>query len=138
VTSPGQVNGDGKVKDAIVNVLRNEWPLSLREIYFAVVKHYSLRVSHQAVYKALKKLVENKVLIKHERRYCLNIEWIREVKQFGVILEEAYTRPPKEDPQSRMPDFSANSVSTVQLKKTQPSEYKSLEKIVIQGGEIKT
>ena len=131
VTSPGQVNGEGKVKDAIVNVLRNEWPLSLKEIYFAVVKHYSLAVSHQAVHKALKKLVENKVLVRQERKYCLNIEWIREVKQFGTSLEKVYTQPVEELLQNRTSDFTTNS--TFWLKKSQPIKYKEVEKRIYRG-----
>ncbi len=123
VASPGCVNGGGKVKDAIVNVLGNEWPLSLKEIYFAVVRDYSLSVSQQAVHKALKKLVENKVLAKHERKYCLNLKWIREIKQFGTNLEEAYTQPVEGFLQSRTRVFSPNS--TIQLKKIQPIVYES-------------
>jgi len=133
VTSPGQVNGEGKVKDVIVNVLKSQWPLSLKEIYFAVVKQYCLSVSHQAVFKALKNLVENKVLVKQERKYCLSIEWIRGVKQFGISLEEAYTQPEEGLLQSKTASFSANSASVTLLKKTQPSEYYSAEQKGIQG-----
>ena len=115
VASPNQVNGEGKVKDAIVNVLGSEWPLSLKEIYFAVVKEYSLGVSHQAVHKALKKLAENKVLVRHERKYCLNIEWIREVKQFGASLEEAYSQPTEKALPSRISDFEKLKASQKQI-----------------------
>ena len=93
VVSPTGISGEGKVKDAIVNVLGGEWPLSLKEIYFAVVKQYSLDVSCQAVHKALKLLVESNVLVRQEKKYCLNIEWIRNVKSYGVMLEEAYSKP---------------------------------------------
>ena len=133
VISPGQVNGEGKVKDAIVNVLRNEWPLSLKEIYFAVIKNYSLNVSHQAVHKALKKLVENKVLVKQERRYCLNIAWIREIKQFGTSLEQAYQQQPAKESPLKISDLEklrTNQHSTIGLKKTQPREYKTLQEII--------
>jgi len=96
LTSPGRLNSEGKVKDAIVSILSNEWPLTLKEIYFSVVRRHCLRVSHQAVHKALKQLVESKVVAKKERRYRLNIEWIKGIKRFGENLEEAYSQPEKE------------------------------------------
>jgi len=102
VASPNSFGCEGKVKDAIVNVLASEWPLTLKEIYFAVVKQYSLRVSYQAVHKALKQLVEFKVLVKQERRYRLNIEWIRNLKMLGASLEKEYSQSKKEELPSKI------------------------------------
>jgi len=90
LTSANGFNGGENVKDAIVSTLSSQWPLSLKEIYFAVARRHSLSVSQQAVHKSLKQVVEARVLTKNERRYSLNIEWIREVKTFGASLEKAY------------------------------------------------
>jgi len=111
LVSPGALNGGAKVKDAVVSILGKEWPLSLKEIYFAVVREYSLEVSHQAVHKALKQLAANGVLVKSERKYCLDIEWIRNVKRFGASMEKAYQ-------EQEIPD------STGWLKESQPRVFK--------------
>jgi predicted transcriptional regulator len=70
--------------------LREEWPLSLKEIYFCIVREHGLNISYQAVHKALKQLVESRVLEKREKRYCLSIEWIREIRRFGERMKKEY------------------------------------------------
>ncbi len=100
-----------KVKDAVVGVLSQDWPLSLKQIYFTILRRYSMTVSQQAVYKALKQLVENKVLVKKERKYALSIDWIRSLKELGIRLEEEYRLQEPE--------------STIWLKKIQPRDYNS-------------
>jgi len=106
VTSPGHANGEGKVKDAVVNVLRSEWPLSLKEIYFATVKQHCLNVSYQAVHKALKQLIESRIVVKQGRKYYLNIKWIRQGRGFYENLEKAYDRPVKEEVPCRISDLN--------------------------------
>jgi DNA-binding PadR family transcriptional regulator len=100
-----------RVKDAVVGVLSQDWPLSLKQIYFTISRNYPMAVSQQAVYKALKQLVENKVLVKKERKYALSIDWIRSLKELGIRLEEEYCLQEPE--------------STIWLKEIQPKDYNS-------------
>jgi len=113
---PAGFNGDIKVKDAIVTVLGFRWPLSLKAVYFAVVRDYSMRVSCQAVHKALKELVERGVVVKEKKEYCLSIDWIRKVKQFGLDLEQAYTQECSEfsnNPQAITATFNPAKIKAV-------------------------
>ena len=91
VASPAEFCKDGRVIDAIVAILGCRWPLSLKSVYHAVARDYAIKVSYQAVHKALKQLVEKGIVVKENREYCLNIDWIRKVKCFGANLEQAYT-----------------------------------------------
>lgn len=92
IASPAEFNGQGAVRDAVVTILGCKWPLSLKAVFFAVTKEYALSVSYQAVHKALKQLVENGIAVKEDGGYCLNIKWIKKIKQFGSNLEQAYER----------------------------------------------
>jgi len=47
------------VKDAVIAVLTNEWPLTARKIYNKT-KNMSLNVSYQAVHKAVSELALEK------------------------------------------------------------------------------
>lgn len=92
VASPYNFEGQGTAKDAIVSILSQEWPLTMKEIYFAAVRQHALNVSYQAIHKATKQLVQQKVVAKNERTYCLNTEWIKQIKGFTENLEKAYER----------------------------------------------
>jgi len=73
------------VKDAIIFILTNEWPLSARKIYNRV-KNNGLSVSYQAVHKTINQLVEKEVIIRSNGDYQISIEWAKRVKDFGERL----------------------------------------------------
>jgi len=77
-------------KDAIINTLTLEWPLTLRQIYYKIRKHYNYSSSYQSVYKAVKELTKLNVLKSKDKKYEINIEWIKEVQSFTDIVETNY------------------------------------------------
>ncbi|MBS3112781.1 hypothetical protein J4418_01745 [Candidatus Woesearchaeota archaeon] len=77
-------------KDAVINILTNKWSLSLREIYYAIKKEYNYSGSYQSVYKAVKELTELSVLKSKERKYEINIAWVKKVQSFTDIVETNY------------------------------------------------
>ena len=92
VASPCNLEGQGKAKDAIVSILSQEWPLTMKEIYFAAVRQHALNVSYQAMHKATKQLIQRRIITRNERTYSLNTEWIKQIKGFTENLEKAYER----------------------------------------------
>lgn len=74
------------VKDTIVSILSNEWPLSAQKIFNGINKRYNMNVSYQAVHKALKELTNSKIIMKEKRNYMLNINWL---EQYCEFLERA-------------------------------------------------
>ncbi|MBI2675431.1 MAG: hypothetical protein HYX24_03165 [Candidatus Aenigmarchaeota archaeon] len=93
-----QAEGSANVKDAVINILAADWPLTAKSIYHKV-RQKGLEVSYQAVHKVLKELMEEQVLEKENHEYKLDLGWIREVKEFGSRLENCYTdksKPPVE------------------------------------------
>jgi len=115
LASPRELEGQGKVKDTVVSILGKDWPLSLKEIYFAAIREYGMAVSYQAVHKATKQLAESKIIIKRERRYSLNIGWIKQVKGFSESLEKAYNQPAKKDLPCRIIDLEKEAKTGNQL-----------------------
>lgn len=77
-------------KDAIINILTNKWPLTLREIYYSIKKQYSYSGSYQSVYKAVKELNQMSVLKSKDKKYEINIDWVKKVQSFTDIVETNY------------------------------------------------
>lgn len=77
-------------KDAVISILTLEWPLSLRSIFYKIKKQYGYSSSYQAVYKAVKELKISKVLREKDKRYEINIEWIKNLQSFTDIVETNY------------------------------------------------
>lgn len=77
-------------KDAIISLLMTEWPLSLKQIYYRIKKQYGYSNSYQSVYKAVKELIEKKVLIEKKEGYEINIGWVKKVQSFTDIVETNY------------------------------------------------
>ena len=114
ITIP-QIGKKKGVKDCIISILSNEWPLTGKKIYNIIRKQYELPVTYQAVHKTLKKLIEDEVLVKTGKDYKLNEEWIQQLKEFGSKLETSYSNkqeiPSAESIFSKQ--YTSFSVSTV-------------------------
>jgi len=85
-----EIGTNPSTKDCIIGILTNEWPLSLREIFFRAKKKYKISCSYQAIFKSVKELVEKKVLIDSEKGFEINIDWIKNVQSFTDIVETNY------------------------------------------------
>jgi hypothetical protein len=79
-----------RIKDLVIDILSFEWPLSLSQIYNRIKKNYAYSSTCQAVYKAISELVSAEVLIKKEKLYCVNSQWISSLKNFSHSLEQNY------------------------------------------------
>ena len=88
ITIPAMDKGKS-VKDYIISILSDDWPLSAKMIYNRIKKE-GISVSYQAVHKNLKELLREGVLEKEDKRYKLGLEWIRNIKDFSGKLEGLY------------------------------------------------
>ncbi|MBI2675430.1 MAG: hypothetical protein HYX24_03160 [Candidatus Aenigmarchaeota archaeon] len=78
------------VRDSIIYILSNEWPLSAKKIYNRV-RQNGHHVSYQAVHKNLQELITNGILEKESGEYKLDLLWIKQVKEFTNKIENHYT-----------------------------------------------
>ncbi|MFA5856304.1 MAG: hypothetical protein WC867_03035 [Candidatus Pacearchaeota archaeon] len=77
-------------KDMIITLLTYEWPLTLKQIYNRIKKQYTYSSTYQSVYKAVKELCEKKSLIEKDKKYEINIDWIKKLQSFTDIVETNY------------------------------------------------
>lgn len=84
------------ISELAVIILSKEWPLKLKDIHskvLAVRKHVSL----QATQKSLSKLVKEKVILKQQKKYQLNTQWLKQQTDFSLKTMQAYLTKNKED-----------------------------------------
>ena len=79
-------------KSAIIDTLSEKWPLTTKEIYALLKKRNSSTITYQAVHKVLNELVLQEVIVKDERKYSLNENWIKSSKEQFIRLENIYHR----------------------------------------------
>ncbi|MAG01716.1 hypothetical protein CMI42_00085 [Candidatus Pacearchaeota archaeon] len=96
------------VKNLILEILSSKWPLTLKKIHNIIKKNYRMKVSSQAVYKSLQDLCNKQVLVKNDREYSLNLDWIKKLKELSKSLENSYVN--KNPLIGR--DFGINSIET--------------------------
>lgn len=77
-------------KDAVISILTIDWPLNLRNIYHRIKKQYGYSSSYQSVYKAVKELCEINVLKEKDKKYEIEIDWIKKLQSFTDIIETNY------------------------------------------------
>jgi len=76
------------VKDLVFSILTKEYPLKLIELTNFIKKRYGKSTTFQAVRKAVLQLVKDGVLVKKEKEFMINKEWVVESKK---VLDELYS-----------------------------------------------
>lgn len=101
-----QLNGKvNSVRNAVVSVLTEKWPLNAKDIYHETKTVFGLNVSYQAVHKMIKSLEEEYILLKQGKSYKLNPEWIEKTRQFSEQLSDAYAPIKKDGPTIVLPSL---------------------------------
>jgi hypothetical protein len=77
-------------KDGVISILIQEWPLTLRQIFYSIKKQFHYSSTYQSVYKAVKELKQKDVLKEKDKKYEINTEWIKKVQSFTDIVETNY------------------------------------------------
>ena len=81
---------DKSLKSAIIHLLTLNWPQSTNDLHQAVKREFHLKISYQAVHKAVRQLQEDEVLLSEGKKYRLNEEWIKEVSRTIAQIESRY------------------------------------------------
>ncbi len=87
IPEPGK---SGRIKDLIIDILSFDWPLTLSQIHRKITKDYRHSTSYQATYKALVELISENVLLKQDKKYQININWVEKLKEFSTHIENNY------------------------------------------------
>jgi predicted transcriptional regulator len=79
-------------KSVILRILANEWPLSMKKIYFSVKRASKKALTYQAVYKSVKELLGEGVLSKQGNEYLISPVWVEKSGEFIGRLAESYEK----------------------------------------------
>lgn len=77
-------------REAIIQILSNEFPLTIKKVYNHVKKEYKLDITYQAVFKLINEMLEDGILEKSDREYKLNLVWISSVHSEVAKIESNY------------------------------------------------
>jgi len=72
---------EDNVKNLIFSILTNEYPLKIIEITNIIKNRYGKSVTFQAVRKALFDLMEEEIVLKHEKEFSINKNWVFEARE---------------------------------------------------------
>lgn len=68
-------------KDMIILILAEDFPLTLMKIKNLISKRYKKNLTYQGVYKEINKLIEDKIIVKENKEYLLDKEWILRINK---------------------------------------------------------
>lgn len=80
----------GNVKNALVQKLSKQWPLTLKQLDHALKREFGMDVTYQAVHKAATQLEDEKVIEKIKEGYQLHPEWIQNITKLSNQISQAY------------------------------------------------
>ena len=83
------------IRKKIVDVLGKHWPISAKQLYTLLKEKHAISISYHGVYKFLQELVEKKIVLKKDRTYLLNKDWIINTRDFFDDLEYSYVQDKK-------------------------------------------
>jgi len=78
------------VKDKIILVLGDKWPLKAKEMLSYLKHNLNANVTYQAVYKSLNELIEEKIVEKTEQGFILNKEWVVSLRDYTTYVDQSY------------------------------------------------
>src|SRR3989344_6305884 len=75
-------NKEKSTKDLVFSILSEDYPKTLTHLHREIKRKYGVSVTFQAVLKAVNSLVNHDVLVKEDKLYSLNKEWIFNTRKF--------------------------------------------------------
>lgn len=93
-------SGDLCTSGLIVGILGREFPLTLRELCLRVTRERGMPISYQAVHRAIRRLLDKRVIERGGKKYQLSRRWIASVGEYHLRVKKDY------DTALRMAEFS--------------------------------
>ncbi len=83
------------VKEKIIVLLASDFPLTVKELKLKIKANFNESVSYQSVHKELNHLISDEIIICENKKYLLNVEWIKQVGLFSDLILSNYTSQKK-------------------------------------------
>lgn len=85
------MGGSQRVRDLILVILSEEFPLTIKELYNRVTTQ-GHDVTYQAVHKVVKQLMHDNIVEKKEKGVQLSKNWIHHIKDYAYTVDAIYTK----------------------------------------------
>jgi len=99
---------NGSTKECIIDILSYDWPLSLKKIH-ALVKRRGLKMTYQAVHKAVYQLIDEGKLKKLQDGFSINLDWVKSIHDQTDIIRVNYFSKKRSFISSEQDDPDASS-----------------------------
>lgn len=83
------------VKEKVIVLLASEFPLTVKELKLKIKNNFNENVSYQSVHKELNHLISDEIIKCENKKYLLNIDWIKQVGLFSDLILSNYTSQKK-------------------------------------------
>ena len=77
---------ESAVPEMVIELLTDEWPLSLKGLHLRIRRRFAKEISYQAVHKAVRKMFKEDVLVMEGRHYKINTAWLGRLVNFSNNL----------------------------------------------------
>jgi len=101
----------GNVRNQIIQVLSEEWPLTARQIYTKISRQTPATITYQGVHKAVRQLEENGVLTRKDNKYQVDLEWLKSIRAFSELVQRKYLNKVSGDSSPDKMSFVFDTVS---------------------------
>ena len=85
------------LKGIVLHLLTLEWPQSTKELLQKITKEFRIKISYQAVHKALHQLVAAKCIYSQDKKYQINREWVMEVSEHIEYIKKRFSETDNTD-----------------------------------------
>lgn len=83
--------GSQRVRDQVLVILSEEFPLTVKELYNRISKQ-GHEITYQAVHKVVAQLMEEGIVVKEKKGVQLSKNWIHQVKDYAFTVDTIYTK----------------------------------------------
>ena len=80
-------------KDIIISILTRNHPLSIKKVYNKMRSGHKYGGTFQSVFKSIKELQLQNILMRAGKEYSLNPNWIEKIRSFANELHRGYFEP---------------------------------------------
>jgi hypothetical protein len=87
---PNLNNKSSSTRNLIISVLAENWPLSAKKIHETLKRKHARDCSYQAVHKLLKELQDEGIVHFKDKKYLLNLDWVKSIETFSKKVTDAY------------------------------------------------
>ena len=77
-------------KETIIEILSENWPITVNTIFTEMRRSRRSNISYQAVHKAIKELLDDQIIEKNQKGYSISLNWIQKTKAKTQKLEQQF------------------------------------------------